>query len=130
MTHVRQSRIVATLVLALLVPGLAACGGDDDDGNGAEGKTVTAQNGEVTVTGRDIYFEETVINAEPGELTVTLSNQGAQQHSFRIDDPSIRVQAGPGQDETGSVEVDAGEYQYYCDVPGHRATMNGTLVVE
>jgi uncharacterized cupredoxin-like copper-binding protein len=131
MHRARQSSLVAVVVLTLCPLVLGACGGgDDDDDTSPQGKTVTATAGEVTVVGRDVVFVETTINAEPGPLQVTLRNDGAQQHSFRIDDPEFRVQAGPGNDKAGTVDLDAGTYAYYCDIPGHRATMHGQLVVK
>jgi uncharacterized cupredoxin-like copper-binding protein len=132
MHRFRQWSAVAVMVSAASSLVLSACGGDDDDGGGsAGGKTVTAQNGQVTVVGRDVKFDETTINAEAGPLEVTLENVGAQQHSFRIDAPEFRIQAAPGEEETGTVEIEAGQtYQYYCDIPGHRATMHGELVVK
>jgi uncharacterized cupredoxin-like copper-binding protein len=133
MRRVRQSSIVAVVALAVGMLVLGACGGDDDSGDSTapEGKTVTATNGQVTVVGVDVAFEETTINAEPGPLEVTLQNDGAQQHSFRIDKPEeFRIQASPGDEASGStVDLPAGTYQYYCDIPGHRATMHGQLVV-
>jgi uncharacterized cupredoxin-like copper-binding protein len=122
--------MVAVLAIIVLSLALAACGGDDDSGGSSEGKTVTATDGEVTVVGKDVFFEETRIEAAPGSLEVTLENDGAQQHSFRIDDPEFRIQASPGNSESGTVDVDAGTYSYYCDIPGHRATMHGELVVQ
>jgi uncharacterized cupredoxin-like copper-binding protein len=87
---------------------------------------------EVTITMHDIYFD-------PAELTipantpvkVILPNQGAAVHDFSIDSLGISVTVNPG--ETGEVEINApaGEYEYYCNIPGHKdAGMVGKLTVE
>jgi plastocyanin/mono/diheme cytochrome c family protein len=96
------------------------------EGSGGE----TAQ--EVTITMHDIYFD-------PAELTipantpvkVILPNQGAAVHDFSIDALGIAVTVNPG--ETGEVVINApaGEYEFYCNIPGHKdAGMVGKLTVE
>jgi plastocyanin len=131
MRRARQSSLVALVVPVALGLLLAACGGDDDSGNDAKSNAVLqATGGKVTIQGHDVYYNAKEIDASPGALTVTLENDGAQQHTFTVDDPKFRIQATPGNSKTGTVTVQPGRYQYYCDIPGHRATMNGTLVVK
>ena len=66
------------------------------------------------------------------EVTISLPNQGATVHNFRIDELDVfsgEVEPG-GQ---GSVVINAvpGTYTFYCDIPGHRAAgMSGTLIVQ
>ncbi len=65
------------------------------------------------------------------DVVVTLPNHGALEHNFVIDELSIASPLVPGG-ESGSVTINApaGEYQYYCSVPGHKeAGMVGTLTV-
>ena len=130
MHRVRRSSIATVIVVAIGLS-LAACGGDDDDSGGDTAKTARAENGRVTVVGRDTVFDVERIEAPPGNLQVTLENEGVQQHSFKVDDPEFRIAATANKSATGTIEgLEAGTYEYYCDIPGHRATMNGTLVVE
>jgi plastocyanin len=129
----RRVRLRSIAAVAALAAGLvvAGCGGDDDDGGEARGKTVTATDGKVLVVARDILFEETTINASPGPLEVTLENRGALLHNFVLDDPEFKVEASAGDTEVGTVELQAGRYDYFCSIPGHRAQgMQGDLVVE
>ena len=132
MRRARQSSFVVLGVLVALGLLLAACGGDDDDsGNNAKGNEVLqATGGKVTIQGHDVYYNAKEIDASAGTLDVTLENDGAQQHTFTIDSPKFRIQATPGNSKSGTVDLQPGRYQYYCDIPGHRATMNGTLVVK
>jgi len=72
--------------------------------------------------------------APPGALTITSPNESSVPHNIALE--------GTGVDEVGEVvqnggvseieaDVEAGEYTFYCSVPGHReGGMEGTLTVE
>jgi len=80
----------------------------------------------------DIYFEpdELSIPADT-DVTVQLPNVGAAQHNFSIDELGISVDIAPGATEETVINAPAGEYEYYCNVPGHKeAGMEGTLTVQ
>ena len=80
----------------------------------------------------DIYFEPTELSV-PADTptTVSLPNDGVSPHSFVIDELGIDVQLAPGETKEATIDAAAGEYEYYCDVPGHKqAGMVGTLTVE
>ena len=86
----------------------------------------------VEVVSKDILFEpaELTIPADT-EVTVSLPNEGAAPHNFSIDELEISVDLPPGANEEIVINAPAGEYEYYCNVPGHRETgMVGTLTVE
>jgi nitrite reductase (NO-forming) len=80
------------------------------------------------------------INFDPKEITipantavtVTIVNKGASVHNFNID--QLNVHSGdvqPGQTATVTINAPAGDYQYYCNIPGHKeAGMIGTLHVK
>lgn len=130
-----RSRPVFLASCAAIVAIAPACGGDDDGGGGG-GRTVTATNGQVTVEARDISFDIGRIETAPGPLDVTLVEKGVQNHTFVVenadgDEVGDKLSVSNGQKEdSGTFELDAGEYEYFCDVPGHRAQgMEGTLVV-
>lgn len=80
----------------------------------------------------DIEFEEAPSTAEAGELTIALDNQGGAPHDVTIEEEGDEtvVEANGGETATGTIELEAGTYTYYCSVPGHRATMEGTLEVQ
>ena len=87
---------------------------------------------EVTVESYDIYFEprEVTIPADT-DVTVMLPNDGVTLHNFSIDELDIDVDIDPGATEETVINAPAGEYEYYCNVPGHKAAgMVGTLTVE
>jgi len=86
---------------------------------------------EVTVTMHDIYFDPAELSISANTpVKVILPNAGAAVHNFSIDALGVSVTVNPG--ETGEVVINApaGEYDYYCDIPGHKdAGMVGKLTV-
>jgi plastocyanin len=125
----------ATLALAGLIA--AGCGGGGGGGGGsADSVTVTAPSGggaaSVTIEAHDIYFTPKSITAPAGKLDIHYQEDGSQQHTLVIDGvKGFKLEVGPGS-KTASATVDlkAGEYTYYCTIPGHRAQgMQGTITV-
>jgi len=134
----------ATLVFAL------SCGGGDG--------SAEPPDRSIEVTMSDLAFEPREITMERGErIELRLANRGTMEHDFTVDQmpltSAIRMAGGmPGREHAGhrgggaalhmalSVDdagsftfepTDAGRFDYYCTVEGHReAGMFGTLVVE
>ena len=85
-----------------------------------------------TVDMEDIQFEpkEVSIPADT-DVVITVVNRGATTHTFDVD--ALNVHSGevpPGQSVTVTINALAGDYEYYCAVPGHKeAGMVGTLRV-
>jgi uncharacterized cupredoxin-like copper-binding protein len=80
----------------------------------------------------DIYFEpkEITVPADTG-VTLTITNKGVTLHNFAIDALDVSVDVDPGATEEVVIDAPAGEYEFYCNVPGHKAAgMVGTLIVE
>ncbi|HET7094976.1 MAG TPA: cupredoxin domain-containing protein, partial [Thermomicrobiales bacterium] len=85
-----------------------------------------------TITAHDIFFDpkELTIPANT-DVTIHLPNEGASPHDFSIDALKISVALDPGEtDKTVVINAPPGDYEYYCNVPGHKeAGMVGTLHV-
>jgi uncharacterized cupredoxin-like copper-binding protein len=125
--------------VAAYVASAAAAPGDDpgrlaDIGGGPEG-TARAEGGTLSIpVGSGLTYEFADAEAPAGPLTIESVNEQPADHNIAID--------GGGVDEVGdvvanggtsTVEVDLepGEYSFYCSVPGHReGGMEGTLTVE
>lgn len=144
----RRPLVLAT---SLLLAGslLAACGDDDstmaddmpsdmpgdmdDHMDGDEESTPVADAARrIEVVADDFSFEPDEITAEVGEdLAIVLSSEDLL-HDFTIDELDAHVVADRGETAEGGLRADeAGEFTFYCSVPGHRAAgMEGTLVVE
>ena len=88
----------------------------------------------------DIYFGANLITI-PADTDVkfVLPNEGAALHTFVINDQEnpdvenldIKVEVNPGESGETTINAPAGTYNFWCDVPGHKAAgMWGILKVE
>jgi uncharacterized cupredoxin-like copper-binding protein len=105
---------------------LAACGGDDDD-SASGGATTATDVQTVSVKATDaLKFEPDALTATAGVIHIVLDNAGATTHTFVIDGQDFKLT----DDDSGDVDLAAGDFTFYCDIPGHRsAGMEGTLTV-
>lgn len=101
------------------------------DASGDDSASIAAAD-DVTVELHDIYFEPADFTIPANTpVKVILPNLGAAQHDFSIDALDVAVVVDPG--DTGEVTIDApaGEYDFYCSIPGHKdAGMVGKLTIE
>lgn len=113
-------------MIAGMALALTGCGGDE-----AAPSADTSASGAVEVEAGDLYFEPESLSAAAGEIEFTLVNTGAAEHDLVVEEAGDTevARAEPGETATGSIELDAGTYTYYCSIPGHRTTMEGTLEV-
>ena len=81
----------------------------------------------IRVTSSDaLRFEPDQLAATAGVIHIVHENEGSTVHSFVLDGQDFKL----SDDDEGDVELAAGDYVFYCDVPGHReAGMEGTLTV-
>lgn len=125
-------RSLAPLTLAVLAAiALGACGDTDDESSNA---TPDAGDGgaQLEVVAEDIAFGDDSYEATAGAVDVRYVNDGAIPHTLLIEDVDGFKLAvdGSGDEDTGTVELEAGTYTLYCDIPGHReAGMEATLDV-
>lgn len=86
---------------------------------------------EAEFVAEDIKFASAPTEVAAGTVTFKLVNNGAIAHDVSIEelDEDV-VHAEGGQTATGTIELEPGEYTYFCSVPGHRAAgMEGKLTV-
>jgi plastocyanin/mono/diheme cytochrome c family protein len=83
-----------------------------------------------------LKFVQTTLTAPAGEVTLELKNESAVPHNIAVrgngvdSDVSDTIQGGTATASL-TVPLEAGEYEFYCAVPGHfEAGMKGTLTVE
>jgi plastocyanin len=132
--------VFTVLVLAV---GASACGGDDDDDAGGEPAaedTTTHEDGggggHITLTADpdgNLSFDQTELTAPAGEVTIELVNDSGIPHNVEVEGNGVEEVSdtiSEGSTEL-TVNLEAGEYEFYCAVPGHKeGGMEGTLTVE
>jgi uncharacterized cupredoxin-like copper-binding protein len=104
-------------------------GGATEGGGGAGGGGGAATAEWVAV---DIAFDQAPTEVAAGTVSASLTNEGATEHNVVIEElgDEMILDAPAGQSDSAEVELEAGDYTYYCNVPGHReAGMEGTLTV-
>jgi plastocyanin len=140
----RRFLLLVLTVLALVVA-VAACGGDDDDEGSEEPaaeETTTEDTGgggggETLMLAADpggaLSFDQTELSAAAGALTIELMNESGIPHNVEVEGNGVEEVSETITEGSTSLNLDLepGEYTYYCAVPGHReGGMEGTLTVE
>jgi uncharacterized cupredoxin-like copper-binding protein len=120
------ARLGALPVVAMLVFGVAGCGGDESESPDAGGSA------SVEVVATDLHLSSKTYEASAGTVAIEYRNEGDVEHTLVIDgvdDFKLDV-PGHGDVDDGTVRLTAGSYTIYCDIPGHRAAgMEATLEV-
>ncbi len=121
--------------VAIAVPAvsalLAACGG-----GGGGGGTSGGGGGKMTVEMSEYKYNPSTISVSAGQsVTLTLKNVGTLQHDFHCDQinptGSPLVDPGKSVDFTFTAPSQAGTYDFWCTVPGHKELgMVGKLEVK
>lgn len=96
-------------------------------GEGGGGGATTAE-----FVAIDIAYESAPDEVAAGTVAMSLQNNGAIEHNVVIEELDNRtvLDAAGGASDQADVELEPGEYTYYCDIAGHRAAgMEGTLTV-
>jgi plastocyanin len=86
-------------------------------GGGGAGQTVQVSEKEFKIS-----LPSTTL--KPGSYTFKLSNDGDQPHDLTIEREGVSKEKTPvingGQHATLKAKLTAGEYDFYCSVPGHK----------
>ena len=117
MRKIRSAAAVAVLLVVV------ACGGG-----------VSQPAGSTKVTMSEYKFDPSNISVKSGKVTFFLVNQGSLQHDMVVQDKSGATVGksdllGAGDQSVFTIDnLPAGQYTFFCDVPGHRQSgMQGTL---
>ena len=131
---------------------LAACGGDDDDETTAASETTTTEEtttedttsaeatggggggGTVDISEVEFAIDPKDVTTKAGEVTFAIANDGSIPHNLEVEGNGIEevsktIEGGQKTDLT--VNLEPGEYEMYCAIPGHREQgMEGTVTVQ
>ena len=148
---ISKSFVLIAVVLTIPLT-LAACGGDDDDETTAASDTTTTEEtttedttteaatggggGGETVDISEVEFaiEPKEVTTKAGEVTFAIANDGSVPHNLEVEGNGIEevsktIEGGQKTDLT--VNLEPGEYEMYCAIPGHREQgMEGTVTVQ
>jgi uncharacterized cupredoxin-like copper-binding protein len=131
-----QMRRLLGLALLALALAVAGCGGDDDEGDEAAPPAPPAATGEATTldnpadAGGALAFEKDELTAPAGEVTLVMENPSSLDHNIAIEGEGEGEVVGQGGTSRITATLEAGEYTFYCSVPGHQAGgMEGTLTI-
>ena len=135
----RRMLLLTLAVVALALVG-AACGGDDDEEAEEPAATTedTGGGGGTTIElaadpGGALAFDQTELTAPAGEVTIHLTNDAQIPHNVEVEGMGVEEVSDTitASDTNLTLTLEAGEYEFYCAVPGHReGGMEGTLRVE
>jgi len=106
-------RLAAAVLLAGVV---VSCGG-------AEAPLSPPADGVLRVIALDtLDFDAEQYEARPGEITIQYVLDGMQGHSLVVEghEDRLRLVVSGGSTDVGSIDLGAGRYILYCDIPGHR----------
>ena len=140
------------LVLALGAFTAAGCGDDEEDGGGdTAASTPTTTESAPTETeksgsggggtelkiaadpGGALKFDKDSLEAPAGKVTIVMDNPSSLPHAVEIEGAGVEEEGETvqkGGTSTASAELKAGDYEFYCPVPGHKeGGMEGTLTV-
>ncbi len=126
-------RLSLACCVAVGAVALGACGGGSSSSAACPPAADTRQavNGKVTVCAFDVHYDVKKIEAPAGPLEVTLLEKGSAPHTFTVKDLNFEVKVGDKSQATGTMQLEAGKtYEFHCSIPGHAATMHGTIVVK
>jgi len=144
---VKKKLSIALAITAIAPFGLIACGEDDDessDDSAATSEETTTEDtassgggGTVSFTAAEdgsLAYEEDSAETEAGTVTVELDNPSSTPHDVQIEGPDGDLggtETVTGDTTSATVELEPGDYTFYCSVSGHRdAGMEGPLTVE
>lgn len=118
------------VAVAVAVFALGACDGGDKKPKGTT-TTLGIAGATITVTAFDIGFRDKKLTAPAGVIEVKYVNEGSPHDLHFEDNHSFKLEVSKkGDVDSGKIELKAGEYTFYCGIPGHRTNgMEGTLTV-
>lgn len=122
-TSVMGRRVATAAGAVALGLALAGCGA-----SGGSGAVV----GEISLQATEFGYSPAQVHISgPGQVKVTIKNQGVVEHDFTIEGAQGKLLVKPNTTGTSTFTIaKAGTYTFACTVEGHKAAgMKGTLTV-
>ena len=82
-----------------------------------------------------LAFDPSTLKAPAGKVTITFTNPASVPHNVHIEkddeDLAASEDVADGESTEASADLEAGDYTFYCSIPGHReGGMEGTITVD
>jgi plastocyanin len=121
-------------VVALAASGCSSSNKSSTSSSPTSGGTVAPGSGtKVTVSETEYKLALSPDSFTAGPYTFTAVNNGKIVHALEVDGPGVHAVTGdlePGQSASVSVQLQAGKYDVFCPIPGHKALgMNEEITV-
>ena len=142
----RYATLLALPLAALAL--LAGCGDSDDSSSDSPNASDTATQTQTPASDSGdaqaidlqadpsgaLAYEEDTLEGKAGNIAIAFTNDAPIGHDVVVEQDDTEIARGDvitGGSETVAFKAKAGEYTYYCSLPGHReAGMEGTLTVK
>jgi plastocyanin len=129
------------ILLSALALGLAACGNNNEAATtGGAGATTSGGGGGgetlkiAADPGGALKFDQTSLEASAGNVTIDFTNDSSLPHNVTLEGPGVEDEGTDtvtGSSTSVTLDLQPGEYTFFCSVDGHRAAgMEGKLVVK
>jgi plastocyanin len=143
-----MSRLIAP-ALAVALTLLTACSDDGADADSAPpaatssssessaSESAPAESGEeqtITASEGEMFIELSTEEVSAGSVTIEVSNDGSVTHDLVVERDGEDVDGtdslAPGESASLTVDLEPGEYVFYCSIANHRASgMEVTVTV-
>jgi plastocyanin len=128
--HTAGARVVTMAVAALLLGACSSTSANNTTAPSASSSpTAAATSGassgtSVNVTEKEYSITLSQATFNPGTYTFTIKNTGSFSHNLAIQGPGVDQKTsptiGPGQSGSLTAALQAGSYELWCAVPGHK----------
>ncbi len=134
----KNTRWLLALSVVLLVVALACrFGAPAESGSQPQAREVESRQVDssdaIQVSAQEFSFTLDASQAQAGEVTFIVTNNGTMPHDFAIQGEGVDEKTpmiDPGESATLTVELEPGSYTYICTLPGHAMLgMKGTFTV-
>jgi len=131
MKHVSPIAGARVLTVALAALLLGACGSSSDtstppaaSATTTAGSAASAAGTKVDVTEKEFSIALSPATFAPGTYTFSVKNDGSFRHNLVIEGPGVDKQKSEtvtgGKSSSVTVTLQAGTYELFCGVPGHK----------
>ena len=119
------------VVVAFGVGVIATAAYETDSSRGGVNATPVSTAQTIEVELGELFIKPATLTAAPGPLTINVHNSGAIEHNFAIQGVAKTPMLAGGESYTLEIaSIEAGEYEFICEVTGHAdGGMRGKLTV-